>query len=127
MGFKLCNEGDSDGAFKYYTKAAGLGDKSSHYNLSLLYHDGQGVEKDAEKYIYHLEEAAIGEHAWARQNIGNEVRESKQGSIISLLPTLDIMIRCLISSSFMQMDTPAEKNMQVLFVRMQQKVSQLCV
>ena len=71
MGFKLSNEGDYESAFKYYTKAAGLGDKSAHYNLSLLYRDGQGVEKDAEKYIYHLEEAAIGGHAWARHNLGN--------------------------------------------------------
>eukprot|EP00985_Skeletonema_marinoi_P012279 scaffold5896_cov119-Skeletonema_marinoi.AAC.2 len=57
-------------AFEYYTKSAGLGDLEAHYNLSCLYHNGHGVEKDREKEIHHLEEAAIGGHPDARHNLG---------------------------------------------------------
>ena len=40
------------------------------YNLSLMYRDGQGVEKDKKKELYHLEEAAIGGHPDVRHNLG---------------------------------------------------------
>lgn len=73
----LCNFGrglfkkeDFDGAFKYFTKAAELGDVDAHYSLSYLYRDGQGVERDEKKEAYHLEEAAIRGHAFARYNLG---------------------------------------------------------
>jgi TPR repeat protein len=36
-----------------------------------MYSEGQGVERDLKKKIYHLEEAAIGGHPDARFNIGN--------------------------------------------------------
>jgi len=45
-------EGDYAGAFKYWTKAAELGDAEAHYLLSILYHDGKGVEKDRRKEVY---------------------------------------------------------------------------
>jgi TPR repeat protein len=35
-----------------------------------MYFEGQGVEKDMEKYTYHSEEAAIGGHPEARHNLG---------------------------------------------------------
>jgi TPR repeat protein len=38
----------------------------AHYNLSIMYSEGQGNEKDLKKKVYHLEEAAIGGHADAR-------------------------------------------------------------
>ena len=44
-----------------------------------MYHDGEGVEKDEEKYIHHLEEAAIGGHPGARYNIGCE--EMSKGNV----------------------------------------------
>jgi TPR repeat protein len=67
---KLCDdEGDYEGAFEYYTKAAEAGDMDGHYELSLMYHQGQGVEKDMKKLVHHLEEAAIGGHPWARHNL----------------------------------------------------------
>ncbi len=72
MGDKHRDEGDYETALKYLTKAAGLGDASAHYNLSLMYSEGQGVEEDKEKYIYHSEEAAIGGHPMARHNLGIE-------------------------------------------------------
>ena len=50
-------EGDYDGAFEYHTKAAGLGDADAHYQLSVSYRDGNGVEKDKKKELHHLEEA----------------------------------------------------------------------
>ncbi len=62
-------EGDYKSAFKYLTKAAGLGDVMAHFELSGLYEKGKGVEKDKKKEIHHLEEAAIGGHPIARYNL----------------------------------------------------------
>eukprot|EP00984_Skeletonema_dohrnii_P002817 scaffold963_cov103-Skeletonema_dohrnii-CCMP3373.AAC.7 len=65
-------EGDYDGAVEYFTKAAALGDIVAHYELSLMYLNGHGVEKDKKKEVYHLEVAAIGGHPDARHNLGCE-------------------------------------------------------
>ena len=70
MGKKRYKGRDFETAMKYYTKAAELGDANAHYSLSLRYEDGQGVEKDMKKHVYHLEQAAIGGHPWARHNLG---------------------------------------------------------
>ena len=70
MGVRRDNVGDYDGAFEYYAKAAELGDADAHYNLSIMYQKGEGVEKDEKKEMYHLEEAAIGGHPKARHNLG---------------------------------------------------------
>ena len=59
MGFRHYGEGKYAAAFKYFTKAAELGDVDAHFNLSIMYRKGQGVEEDQEKEVYHLEEAAI--------------------------------------------------------------------
>ncbi len=72
MGSKCYKERDYEKAVEYYTKGAALGDFDSHYNLSTMYRDGEGVEKDMKKQIYHLGEAAIGGHPWARYNLGFE-------------------------------------------------------
>ena len=55
---------------KQNTKAAELGDGLSHNQLSQMYHDGLGVEKDVGKEKHHLEAAAIGGHPKARYNLG---------------------------------------------------------
>jgi TPR repeat protein len=55
--------------FEYYTKAAELGSVDAHYQLSVVYHEGNGVEKDKEKDLHHLEEAAIDGHPAARYNL----------------------------------------------------------
>ena len=47
-----------------------MGDVEAHFNLTLLYHYGKGVEKDMRKEIYHMEEAAMGGHPDARHNLG---------------------------------------------------------
>ena len=64
------SEGDYEKAFEYWTKAAALGDMDAHYNLSVMYREGGEVEKNEEKEVYHLEEAAIGGHPEARRNLG---------------------------------------------------------
>jgi TPR repeat protein len=69
MGRIRYQEGDYEGAFKYLSKAAELGDADAHYRLGFMYWKGQFVEKDAEKEVYHLEKAAIGGHPTARNNL----------------------------------------------------------
>ena len=63
-------EGNYDAAFEYLTKAAVLGDIHAHWELGSMYEDGEGVEEDEVKAIYHLEMAAIGGHPWARHSLG---------------------------------------------------------
>ena len=70
MGGRRDDEGDYIGAFEYYTKAAELGNAMAHYNLSIMYDLGDGVEKDEKKQVYHLEVAAIGGDVKARHNLG---------------------------------------------------------
>jgi tetratricopeptide (TPR) repeat protein len=71
MGFYHSHEGDHSGAVKYYIKAATLGSMDAHYNLSVMYEKGLGVEKDEKKKLYHLECAVIGGHVLGRYNLGN--------------------------------------------------------
>jgi TPR repeat protein len=66
MGAQRYDEGDYEGAFDYFTKAAELGHVDAHYRLGYMYSKGEGVEKDYEKTVYHFEKAAIGGHPWAR-------------------------------------------------------------
>ena len=70
LGFKHFLEGDCDGAFKYWTKAAALGDVDAHFQLSTMYRNGEGVTKNKKKQIYHLEQAAIAGNPNARHNLG---------------------------------------------------------
>ena len=63
-------EGDYRSAFEHYAKAAALGDAVAHHQLSVLYRDGEGVEKDGKKEVYHAEQAAIGGLPDARHNLG---------------------------------------------------------
>jgi Flp pilus assembly protein TadD len=72
MGKEHYHEGDYETAIEYYKKAAELGVADAHYNLSSMYEDGLGVEKDEEKEVYHLEQAAIAGHPRARDNLGIE-------------------------------------------------------
>ena len=90
-----------DAALKYWTKAADLGDAMAHYNLSILYSEGKGVEKDYKKKIFHLEEAAIAGHPQARFNLGNhghrnnEIDRAVKHWIISASLGLDESIQAL--------------------------------
>jgi len=71
-GMQYYHDGEYESAFEHLTKAADLGDIEAHYQLSLMYHFGQGVEKDENRKNYNLEEAAIGGHPNARYNLGYE-------------------------------------------------------
>eukprot|EP00984_Skeletonema_dohrnii_P005134 scaffold1813_cov134-Skeletonema_dohrnii-CCMP3373.AAC.3 len=77
MGGKRHQKGDYDGAFQYWTKAAALGHAGAHFNLSIMYQEGQGVEENQKKEVYHLEEAAIGGNPYARHNLA--IVEGKSG------------------------------------------------
>eukprot|EP00984_Skeletonema_dohrnii_P015127 scaffold6484_cov114-Skeletonema_dohrnii-CCMP3373.AAC.4 len=77
MGLRRYETGDYESAFKYVNKAAKLGDAGAHYQLACFYFEGKGVEKDAKKEVYHLEQAAIGGHPKARYNLG--VKEEENG------------------------------------------------
>ena len=77
-GTKSFHEGDCKAAFEYWTKAVILGDVEAHHQLSVMYRDGQGVEKDEERELYHTEQAAIGGHPDSRNNLGCIEKEYKR-------------------------------------------------
>ena len=70
FGIRRSLEGDCEDALKYWTKAAELGDVEAHFQLNWSYRDGEGVEKNKKKQVYHLEQAAIGGHPDARRDLG---------------------------------------------------------
>jgi hypothetical protein len=75
MGRKYHEGGDYKAAFDLLSKAAELGNFHAHYILGIMYEEGQGVEKDEGKEVYHWEKAAIGGHLYARYNLGcNEAK-----------------------------------------------------
>ena len=71
IGAKCIGEGNYDKAVEYYTKAAALGDATAHHHLGSMYYYGQGVEKDLEKAVYHLELAAMGGDPKARFHLAS--------------------------------------------------------
>eukprot|EP00986_Skeletonema_menzelii_P008924 scaffold3926_cov126-Skeletonema_menzelii.AAC.5 len=77
MGTKRCEEGDYNSAFEYLTWAAVLGNVQAHHQLSCLYYNGEGVEKDEKRALHHSIEAAIGGHPLARHNLA--ILEWKNG------------------------------------------------
>ena len=64
IGLRVYHGGDYDSAAKYW------GDVTAHFLLAHSYHEGDVVEKDEEKAVYHYEKAAIGGHPCARHNLG---------------------------------------------------------
>ncbi len=68
-------EGDFGKAFEYWAKAAELGDADAHCCLGCLYYNGNGVEKDMKKAVYHWEHAAIGGHPQARAYLAGHEME----------------------------------------------------
>ena len=70
VGKRRSDQGDYKSAVEYWRKAAALGDVIAHYQLSVMYHNSWGVEKDEKRELYHLEQAAIGGHPGARHNLG---------------------------------------------------------
>ena len=78
QGLEYKEKGDYVKAVKNFQKAIelgdlggpGLGSVEAHFQLSIMYREGQGVEKDAGKELFHLEESAIGGHPIGRSNLG---------------------------------------------------------
>jgi len=60
VGRKHFGDRDYERAFECFTKAADLGDVVAQFNLSFMYREGLGVEKDEKMELYYSEEAAIG-------------------------------------------------------------------
>ena len=79
MGTMRYEEGDYNAAFDYWTRAADLGEVEAHRQLSVLYREGKGVEKDEKKELYHTEQAAIEGHPAARHNLG--ISEWRNGQL----------------------------------------------
>ena len=79
MGTKRFNKGDYVTALEYWTRAAALGDVIAHYQLSCLFNEGKGVEKDKKRELHHLTEAAIGGHPSARFNLA--ILEKNNGRV----------------------------------------------
>ena len=78
MGKTHLEDGDYEKAVEYFTKAAKLGDANAHCCLGDLYRNGNGVEKDEKKAIFHFEQAAIGGHPFARGNLAeHELRNGR--------------------------------------------------
>ncbi len=64
---------DSRKAHQLWIRAAEMGSRDAHYNLSQSYgkfHKERGVEKDEKKELYHLEEAAMLGDAASRCDLG---------------------------------------------------------
>ncbi len=79
MGATCYTEGNYDAALEYFTKAAKLGDLAAHYKIGVMYWQGEGVEKNEEKAVYHFEIAAIGGHPGARHGLA--CIEGRNGNI----------------------------------------------
>jgi len=77
-GMHRYSTGDIATAIDYWKKASQSGDAASQYKLSSVYHEGWGVQKDLKKFMYHLEQAAIGGHDIARYNLG--AMEERKGN-----------------------------------------------
>ncbi|KAK1733470.1 hypothetical protein QTG54_015885 [Skeletonema marinoi] len=100
LGLRRYEAGDYDSAFEYMNKAAEFGDAGGHYELSIIYREGKGVEKDVKKEVYHLEQAAIGGHPTARNNLG--CKEKKNGRMdraikhMIIAAKLDVMLHWML-------------------------------
>ena len=67
---KMCNiDGDYDGALNICRRQLDWA-MWKRIILSVMYDEGQGVQKDEKKRVHHLEQAAIGGHPEARYNLG---------------------------------------------------------
>ncbi|KAK1748067.1 Sel1-like repeat family protein [Skeletonema marinoi] len=69
-GRKHFDDRDYERAFEYFTKAADFGDVEAQFNLSLMYREGLGVEKDEKMELYYEEEAAISGDPSSRYSLG---------------------------------------------------------
>ena len=52
------------------SRAAELGSANAHYNIAQIYFSGEHAPKNAKKYLFHNQQAAIKGHVKARDNLG---------------------------------------------------------
>jgi len=69
---------DWNKALELWTRAAELGCSEAHYDIGILYDQGEGVEKNIKKAIHHYELAAMAGHESARYLLG--YIENKSGN-----------------------------------------------
>ena len=63
---------DTEKALELFLRAAELGSMDAHNNIAAMYYSGQlGVEIDREKYMYHMQQAAIKGCSVSRYNLGS--------------------------------------------------------
>src|SRR6056300_1026606 len=66
VGKNHYRERDYQKALEYWAKAAESGNVEAHFMLGIRYDNGEGVEKDMKRAVYHYEKAAIGGQPGAR-------------------------------------------------------------
>lgn len=71
LGSIFYDKNDFSKAFKWYTKAAELGNSDAMNNLGILYENGQGVEKSYHKAFEWYTKAADLGNDWALKNTGD--------------------------------------------------------
>lgn len=70
-------EQDYNKAFLWFQRGIGQGDRESHNGIGIMYRDGLGVSKDAQKAFSHFQTAASADHPEALVNLGKHYfRES---------------------------------------------------
>ena len=98
-------KGDLEGALKYAKMAAKLGDPNAHFELAFYHRTGKGVEKDESKRIFHLEEASIRGHPYARFELGGielrrcQLENGTVGDVVQMIsnksPLLPHLVRAI--------------------------------
>jgi TPR repeat protein len=68
-GVKALQAGDPRGAFKIWKQLAQGGDKDAMYNVGLMYHDGFGINSNADNAAEWYQKAAQAGHAAAANNL----------------------------------------------------------
>ena len=58
-------------AIELWTEAAELGSLDAHYQLGVVYYDGDGDEVDKPRGIHHWQQAAMKGHVTSRHNLGD--------------------------------------------------------
>lgn len=83
-GYAAYQEQKYDIAFSEWLKAAEQGDAVAQYNLSFLYDEGLGTEKDPAKAAEWLIKAAEQGYADAQFNLGNNYQAGKSGVPVNI-------------------------------------------
>lgn len=72
---------DDEKAFEWFSKAAGQGHATAHYNLSTCYGNGRGVAQNYEKAFQHLTKSAELDYGEAQYMLGLLYKSQNQNLI----------------------------------------------